>query len=63
VSAEVGVGLNRASDYQETPLLEANVPMAPFTNHNKTSLAWGCGLGADWDIKPSAPSTHDLRID
>lgn len=53
VSAELGAAFNRASSYDEIALIEEMVPMAPFSNHTKTSLAWGVGAGLDVNINPA----------
>lgn len=50
LSAELGAAFNRASAYEEVPLIEEAVPMAPFTTHTKSSFAWGAGAGLDMDI-------------
>lgn len=50
VSAEVGVAFNRASSYQETPLLIEEIPLPPFSAQRTTSFAWGVGAGVDIDV-------------
>lgn len=46
---ELGAAFNRATAYQETPLIDLP-PMAPFANHSKTSFTWGLGFGEDYTI-------------
>jgi opacity protein-like surface antigen len=50
VSLELGAAYNRASDYQETPLIPLAVPMAPFENHTQSSFAWALGIGVDYNL-------------
>lgn len=50
LSGELGASFNRASAYNEVPLLEEAYPMAPFRDHTHSSLAWGVGAGIDADI-------------
>ena len=56
VSGEIGAASNRASHYQETPLIEGVLPIIPFVNHSEHSLAYGVGLGIDYNI------STDLRL-
>lgn len=50
VSGGLGAAFNRASNYQEMPLISGAVPTLPFANHTKTSLSWGIGAGVDYNI-------------
>jgi opacity protein-like surface antigen len=50
LSAELGAAFNHAQGYNEMPLREEAVAMAPFSNHTNTSFSWGAGLGLDVDI-------------
>lgn len=53
LSGELGAGFNRANNYRETSLIIEAAPMLPFSDHTKTSLAWGIGLGVDVDLNTS----------
>lgn len=50
VSWGLGAAFNKASNYQETPLILGAIPTLPFSNNTQTSLAWGLGLGVDYSI-------------
>lgn len=50
VSGELGLGFNRASSYNETPLIIEAVPMPPFGEHKTTAFSWGVGAGVDINI-------------
>lgn len=49
-SWEIGAAFNRATAYQETPLIPQAFTMAPYSNHSNTSFAWGVGLGFDYEV-------------
>ena len=48
-SWELGTAYNRASSYEEQPLIPLAVPMTPFANHTQSSFAWGVGVGVDYN--------------
>jgi opacity protein-like surface antigen len=50
LSGELGVAFNKASNYQETPLIENLPPMAPFANQTQNSFSYGVGLGVDYSV-------------
>ncbi|MDI1352930.1 MAG: hypothetical protein PSV35_09245 [bacterium] len=50
LSADLGVGFNRASNYREIPLLTEVISTTYFSNTTTSSFAWGAGLGVDTDI-------------
>lgn len=54
LSGELGAAFNASRSYQETPLIEEAVLIAPFSNHRQSSVAWGIGIGIDWDLNPIA---------
>lgn len=50
VSGEIGGGFNRSYEYNETPLNLESVPMTPFQDKSKSSLAWSVGTGIEVDV-------------
>ncbi len=50
VSGELGSAFNAANSYQEIPLIEEAVAIAPFASHTQSSFSWGAGAGIDIDI-------------
>jgi opacity protein-like surface antigen len=50
VSWGLGVGFNRAANYQEQPLIPGAVPTAAFDDYTQTTLAWSLGLGLDYSV-------------
>ena len=51
LSAELGAAYNHAYSYSEQALIEEEIPIEPFTNHRRTALSWGIGLGVDLDVR------------
>lgn len=51
ISGEVGSAFNRAYAYNETPFIQEQLPIAPFSNKTYTSFSWGAGIGFDVDMR------------
>lgn len=49
-SWNLGAAFNKASDYNETPLVAGAVPTQPFNNHTQTAFTWGAGVGVDASV-------------
>ena len=49
-SWELGTAYNRASRYQEQPLISLATPMTPFANHTQSSFTYGVGVGVDYNL-------------
>jgi len=52
VSWGVGEAFNRASHYQETPIVDCALPSSAFADHKDNSFTWAVGIGVDYAIMP-----------